>query len=365
MGLFDWAKAQFIDIIEWVDGSRDTLVYRFPIYRKEIQNGAKLTVREGQAAVFVNEGQIADVFGPGMYELNTRNLPILATLKGWKYGFQSPFKAEVYFVSTRMFTDQKWGTPNPVMLRDKDFGVLRLRAFGTYAMRVVDAGAFMKQHLGTSGELDADSIVGHLRNIVVSRFADTLGESEIAALDLAAKYDELAFTMQQSLNETFKSQGLGLENVAIENISLPPAVEKALDTRSEMAVIGDMNRFTQYQAANSLETAAANQGMGGAAMGMGAGFAFGNVMTNHMAMAHAAGRGYAAPDAFGGAMQPGPAMAAGAAGAAAAAAAPAPAPAAAEGPEARLAKIAGLLEKGLITAEEAAAHRAKVLEDLI
>nr|MDA3959632.1 SPFH domain-containing protein [Planctomycetota bacterium] len=267
MGFFDWAKNQFIEIIEWVDDSRSTLVHRFPVYRKEIKQGAKLTCREGQAAVFVSEGQIADVFGPGLHTLSTRNLPILATLKGWKYGFESPFKAEVYFVSTRLFTDLKWGTPNPVMLRDSDFGVLRLRAFGSFAMRVVDASAFLKEHIGTDGHLEQDAISGHLRNLVVSRFADVLGESKIPALDLAAKYDELAFQLQGSLNETFKGQGLGLQNVAIENISLPPEVEKALDARSKMAVIGDMNRYTQFQTAEAIPTAAANQGMGGAAMG--------------------------------------------------------------------------------------------------
>ena len=372
MGFFDWAKNQFIEIIEWVDDSRSTLVYRFPVYRKEIKQGAQLTCREGQAAIFVNEGQIADVFGPGRHELSTRNLPILATLKGWKYGFESPFKAEVYFVSTRLFTDCKWGTPNPVMMRDKDFGVLRLRAFGSYAMRVVDPGAFLKEHIGTDGHVAQDAITGHLRNLVVSRFADVLGESEIPALDLAAKYDELAFQLQQSLNETFKGQGLGLENVAIENISLPPEVEAALDTRSKMAVIGDMNRYTQFQAAESIQTAAANQGMGGAAMGMGAGFAFGNVMTHQMAAAQMAGRGYAAPDQF--AAQQGAAFApaAGAAGAAAAGggggAPAAPAPTLTpptEGPEAKLAKVQKLLEAGLISEDEAKAHRAKILESML
>lgn len=368
MGFFDWAKNQFLEIIEWVDDSRNTLVYRFPVYRKEIKQGAQLTCREGQAAIFVSEGTIADVFGPGLHTLNTRNLPILATLKGWRYGFESPFKAEVYFVSTRLFTDCKWGTPNPVMLRDQDFGVLRLRAFGSYAMRVVDAGAFLKQHIGTDGHVEQDSITGHLRNLVVSRFADILGESDIPALDLAAKYDELAFQLQGSLNATFKDQGLGLENVAIENISLPPEVEKALDTRSKMAVIGDMNRYTQFQAAESIQTAAGNQGMGGAAMGMGAGFAFGNTMTHQMAGAMA-GRGYPAPDAFSapGAAQPGPARPPTTAPTATAPAptqgTPAPQPAA-DSPEAKLGKIQKLLEAGLISEEEAKTHRAKVLESL-
>ncbi len=365
MGLFDWAKNQFIEIIEWVDDSRDTLLYRFPVYRKEIKQGAKLTVREGQVAVFITEGQMADVFQPGLYTLTTRNLPVLATLKGWKYGFESPFKSEIYFVNTRMFANLKWGTPNPVMLRDDDFGVLRLRAFGSYAMRVVDAGAFIKQHSGTAGVMDTEAINGHLRNLVVSGFADALGESKIPALDLAAKYDELSFALQTKLNERFKDQGVALENVAIENISLPPEVEKALDTRSKMAVIGDMNRYTQYQAANSIETAAANQGMGGAAMGMGAGFAFGGMMTNQMSGAFAGRMGQTGADRFSSgtpqqqAAQPQAQPQA--------APVPAAAPAAASGggadsPEAKLAKVQKLREAGLITDEEAAAHRAKILE---
>lgn len=379
MGLFDWAKNQFIEIIEWVDDSRSTLVYRFPVYRKEIKQGAQLTVREGQAAVFVSEGQIADVFGPGQYSLQTRNLPVLATLKGWKYGFESPFKSEVYFCSTRLFTDQKWGTPNPIMMRDKDLGVLRLRAFGSYAMRIADAGAFLKQHVGTTGTVDQEAVTGHLRNLVVSRFSDCLGESGIPAFDLSAKYDELGFELQRRLNETFADQGLQLENLAIENISLPPEVEKALDQRSQMNLLGDMNRYTQFQAAQAIPTAAANQGMGGAAMGMGAGFAFGGMMTNQMAGAFA-GRGYAAPDAFSPGQVPGQVpgqmpgqvagMAAGAGMAAAqpaAAPAPAPAPAAPapDSPEAKLKKVQALLDAGLISAEEAAAHRQKVLSELL
>lgn len=359
MGLFEWARNQFIEIIEWVDDSRNTLVYRFPVYRKEIKQGAQLTVREGQAAVFVSEGAIADVFGPGMHKLSTRNLPILATIKGWKYGFESPFKAEVYFVSTRLFTNLKWGTANPIMMRDKDFGVLRLRAFGTYAMRVNDAGNFLKQHVSTSGHLDADAITSHLRNLVVSRFADHLAETEIPALDLAAKYDEIGFDLQKKLNDTFHEQGLGLENLAVENISLPPEVEEALDTRSKMAVIGDLNRFTQFQTANSIPTAAANQGVAGAGMGMGVGFGMGNMMAHQMGQVMMPGA------------QQSPNQDPFAAQAAAqqqtqATAAPAAAPAAPpqESPQERLKKIAGLLEQGLISDEEAQALRTKVLESL-
>ncbi len=352
MGLFEWARNQFIEIIEWVDDSRSTLVYRFPVYRKEIKQGAQLTVREGQAAVFVNEGKIADVFGPGMHKLTTRNLPILATLKGWKYGFESPFKAEIYFVSTRLFTNLKWGTANPIMMRDKDFGVLRLRAFGTYAMRVNDAGKFLKQHVSTSGHLDADAITNHLRNLVISRFADHLGTAEIPALDLAAKYDELGFDLQKSLNEEFHDQGLGLENLTVENISLPPEVEEALDTRSKMAVIGDMGRYTQFQTANAIPTAAANEGgIAGAGMGMGVGFGMGNMMAAQMGHMMVPNGMVPQGDQFSGQMG---------AGAPAQSAAPAQ-----ESPQERLQKIAGLLEQGLISADEAKDLRAKVLASLV
>ena len=251
------------------------------------------------------------------------------------------------------FTNLKWGTANPIMMRDKDFGVLRLRGFGTYAMRVVDAGNFLKEHVASSGHLDADAITGHLRNLVVSRFADSLGELEIPALDLAAKYDEIAFDLQQKLNTEFQAQGLALENMAIENISLPPEVESALDKRSQMAVIGDMGRFTQFQTANAIPTAAANDGIGGAGMAMGMGFGMGNMMTHQMGQAMYQG-GTPQADAFSGQM-----------GAPAATAAP-PAPASQQAsPQERLQKIATLLEQGLISAEEAQGLRAKVLESLI
>lgn len=346
MGMFEWAKAQFIEIIEWVDDSRDTLVWRFPVYRKEIKNGAQLVVREGQAALLVNEGYLADVYIPGRHELSTRNMPVLSSFKGWKYGFESPFKAEVYFVSTRLFADRRWGTPNPIMLRDADFGVLRLRAFGTYALRVRDAASFLRQHLGTTGQLDADAISGHLRNLIVSRFADQLGESKVAALDLAAKYDELAIALQKRLNEEFHEQGLELVNLAIENISLPPEVEKALDTRSKMAVMGDPARYQAFQTAEATTIAAANPGMGGAGMGMGVGMALGQQMAGQLA----AQRPGPSADAFA-APAAGPALAA---------------PASSSGElETRLKKLQALQQASLITPEEAQAQRARLLESLL
>ena len=285
MGLLDWAKNQFIEIIEWQDDSRDTLSWHFPVYRNEIKYGAQLTVREGQQAVFLNEGTVADVFAPGRYELTTKNLPVLATLKGWKFGFESPFKADVIFVNTRRFTDLKWGTQNPVMLRDADFGVLRLRGFGTYALRVTDGKAFIGQIGGAAGQMMIGDVQEHLRNKLVARFTDTLGESKIPALDLASRYDELGTDLERRLNLELAPQGLGITDLHIENISLPPEVEKALDARSKMNVLGDLNRYTQLQVADSMPVAAANQGLTGAGVGLGLGAGIGSVMGQQLAQA--------------------------------------------------------------------------------
>jgi len=279
MGLFDKLKGEFIDVIEWTDNSSDTMVYRFERYGNEIKNGAKLTVRESQAAVFINEGQLADVFMPGMHDLTTANLPILSTLKGWKHGFESPFKAEVYFVNTKRFTDLKWGTQNPIMLRDKEFGPVRLRAFGSYSIRVTDPAIFLKEIVGTDDNFNKDEVTGQLRNIVVSRFSDALGESGIAVLDLAANYNELGDFMQDRLAGEFREYGLELVKLLVENISLPQAVEDAMDKRSSMGVIGNLNQYTQFQAANAMEAAAENPSGGAAGgMGMGMGFAMANQM---------------------------------------------------------------------------------------
>jgi len=279
MGLFDKLKGEFIDVIEWTDSSSDTMVYRFERYGNEIKNGAKLTVRESQAAVFINEGQLADVFQPGMYDLTTENLPVLSTLKGWKHGFESPFKAEVYFVNTKRFTDLKWGTQNPIMLRDKEFGPVRLRAFGSYSIRVTDPAIFLKEIVGTDDNFNKDEVTGQLRNIVVSRFSDALGESGIAVLDMASNYNELGEFMQNRLGGEFREYGLELVKLLVENISLPQAVEDALDKRSSMGVLGNLNQYTQFQAANAMEAAAENPSGGAAGgMGMGMGFAMANQM---------------------------------------------------------------------------------------
>jgi membrane protease subunit (stomatin/prohibitin family) len=292
MGFFDRLTAQFIEIIEWVDDSRDTMVYRFPVYAKEIKNGAKLVVREGQAAVFIREGQLADVMSPGTYTLDTKNLPLLSTLLGWKYGFESPFKCEVYFVATRQFTDLKWGTQNPIMMRDADFGVVRLRAFGSYAVRITDPGRFLKEIVGTDGLFETAEISNYLRDMLLQGFATGLGTSKIAALDLAANYKEIGNNLTADINQDFGQHGLTLTRFLISNISVPPEVEAALDKRSEMGAVGDLNRFAQFQMASAIPDAAKNPGgMAGAGMGLGVGM----VMAGQMA--GAAGQGLAAGNA--------------------------------------------------------------------
>ncbi len=285
MGLWDKIKGELIEVIEWIDDSRTTMVYRFASDDNEIKYGAQLIVREGQAAVFVNEGVIADVFIPGRYELETKNLPILSKLKGWKYGFKSPFKAEVYFVSTRQFPMQKWGLKNPLMLRDKEFGAVRLRAFGTYGIKVraEAAGIFLREIVGTDSRLETYEITNHLRDMLVSRFADVLGESKIPALDLAANYTELGDFVLKQIYPEFLELGIELSRFVVENISLPPAVEEALDKRTSMGVLGDLNAYTQFQTAQAIETAAQNSGgTSGAGMDMGMGFAMGNKMAEAM-----------------------------------------------------------------------------------
>lgn len=285
MGLWDKLKGELIDIIEWTEPSgSELLAYRFPRYNNEIKMNAKLTVREGQAAVFVNEGQIADVFTPGMYNLETKNLPILATLKGWKYGFNSPFKAEVYFISTKQWTDQKWGTQNPVMVRDPEFGPVRLRAFGTYAMRVSDPGTFLKELVATDPSFETFDISNQLRNMIVSRFVDVVGQSKMPILDLAGNYEKLGHLAQDRLGAEVAKMGLALSQFYVENISLPEEVEKALDTRSKMGVLGNMDQFQRYQTAEATRDAAQNPGgLAGAGAGIGAGMAIGQQMAGAMA----------------------------------------------------------------------------------
>jgi membrane protease subunit (stomatin/prohibitin family) len=281
MGLLDRLRNELIDIIEWIDDPHQTLVWRFPRYRNEIKHGARLIVRPGQVAIFVHEGQLADVFGPGTHELTTKNLPILRTLQSWPYGFESPFKSEVYFVSTRQLTGLKWGTPNPIMLRDPDFGPIRLRAFGTYNLQCVDPRALLTQLVGTDAAFETGEVTELLRSFIVTAFADMVGSSEIAALDLAANYGTLSEDLRQRVVSQIDDEfGLDVPQLFIVNVSLPEDVEEALDKRTSMGVIGDMERFQQYQMGQAMEAAAANPSGGGAAEGMGLGMGF--AMANQM-----------------------------------------------------------------------------------
>jgi membrane protease subunit (stomatin/prohibitin family) len=276
--MVDWWKkltGELIDIVEAPAESRGTLVSKFERYQNEIKNGAQLIVREGQVAVFVDQGRLADVFQPGRHVLSTSNLPILSTLRGWKYGFESPFKAEVYFVTTTQFTDMKWGTMNPIMRRDPEFGPVRLRAFGTYAFRVTDAGSLIKEIVGPSAHFTTDGIMEQLRNIIVSRFSDKLGEASIPMLDLAGKYDELAETIAAKIKPEFQGYGLEITKLLIENVSLPPEVETALDRRSSMGIVGNLQGYTQMAAADALLAAAKNPGAAGQTMGVGLGVLMG------------------------------------------------------------------------------------------
>jgi membrane protease subunit (stomatin/prohibitin family) len=280
MSLWDKLRGELIDIIEWTQPSNsEVLAYRFPRYNNEIKYGAKLTVREGQAAAFVNEGTLADVYPPGMYTLETQNMPVLSTLKGWKYGFSSPFKAEVYFISTRRWTDQKWGTQNPIMLRDPEFGPVRVRAFGTYAVQVTDPATFLRQLVATDPSFETYEISAQLRNTIVARFTDALGRAKIGVLDLAGNYDKIARVALEGIAPDLAAMGLSLPAFYIENISLPPEVEQALDTRTKMGVLGDLNQYTKFQAANALGEAAANPGgLGGVGAQLAAGVAVGGQM---------------------------------------------------------------------------------------
>jgi membrane protease subunit (stomatin/prohibitin family) len=274
MGIFDAIKGQLIDIIEWTDDSSDTMCYRFYRPDNEIKNGAKLVVREGQAAALVNQGQLADVFLPGMHTLSTENIPVLSTLMGWKYGFHSPFKAEVYFVSTRVFADRKWGTKNPIMLRDADFGVVRLRAFGNFAVRAKYPPVLLRNLVGTASRFSIDDINDQLRDLLTAKVADALGNSHLAALDLASHYAEMAAPICQAIDPDFAALGLELVKFVIENVSLPPEVEAMMDKRTSMGVLGDMTKYTQFQAANAIGDAAKNpNGLGGAGVALGAGMA--------------------------------------------------------------------------------------------
>ncbi|MFC7356074.1 SPFH domain-containing protein [Jejudonia soesokkakensis] len=307
MGIFDKIKEklshEFIDIIEWLDYTDDTIVHRFERYQNEIKNNAKLIVREGQTAVFINEGQLADVFKPGTYTLNTQNLPILTTLKGWKYGFDSPFKAEVYFVNTHLFTDEKWGTKNPITLNDERFGLVEIRAFGTYAFKINDPGKFIIDIVGTDNNFTNYEINEHLKSLIATRFTDTVGEANLPIELYAANTTELSETCQTVMSPEFNSVGVSLEKFYIENVSMPEDLKKEIFEYSRIDKL-DLDKLTKFKTAKAIEAAALNEGgTAGAGMGMGMGFVLAQQMGGMMSP-QMGGQQQHMPQQSGGAMPP-------------------------------------------------------------
>lgn len=350
MALMDFIKKQFIDVIGWTEQNDGVLAYRFPMQDMEIQNGAQLTVRDSTVAVFVNEGVVADVLGPGLHTLNTRTLPLLTNLKNWDKLFASPFKSDVYFFSTRLQLDRKWGTPTPITIRDKDFGAVRMRAFGIYSFKIADAGVFYKEVSGTRDVYTVADLDGQLRNTVIAALTAAFGSSNTAFLDMAGNQGLLADQVKKQLEPMLAKMGLALDTLFVENVSLPEEIQKQLDTRIGMNMIGDMNRYTQYQTANAIPIAAANEG--GGLAGLGANVAVGLGIGNQMA-ASMGNLGQQQPP-MGGA--PG--------------AAPAPAAPAGGGGGAvdevmsTLEKLHGLVGKGIITQQEFDAKKAELLKKL-
>ena len=281
MGLFDFIRNEFIEIIQWTDNSADTVIWKFMDVNADnnIKYGAKLVVRESQVAVFMNEGRIADVYGPGTHTLVTQNMPILTTLQGWKYGFESPFKVDVFFVSTRQFTNLKWGTMNPIIIRDPDFKQVRVRAFGVFSLRVADGGRFIKEYSGTNTIVKIGDVEDQLRTAIVSKFSDVVAKANVSVLDMARNYKELGNILLPDLKVDFAEYGLELVKFYIENTSLPPEVEQFLDKTTQMNMVGDMARFQQFQTGLSIEKVAENEGTAGSMMGIGVG----SIMSNQMA----------------------------------------------------------------------------------
>jgi excisionase family DNA binding protein len=276
MGLMDYLKTQFLEIIQWQDDSRDTISYRHPDTQKEIKRGAKLIVRESQVAQFVYMGQFGDTFGPGEWSLTTDNIPILSTLKGWKYGFESPFKADVYFVNTRLFTGNKWGTANPILLRDADFGVVRVRAYGTYDFHVVDPKLFLKEVAGTDDHFRLDEFADTMRSRIVSVFSEAVAEAKVPVLDVASRYQELGEALRPVINPAVTAKyGLEIPSFIIENVSVPAEVEQAIDKRSSMAAVGNLNDYVKFQMAQGMGEGGAGGGLAASAAQLGAGVAMG------------------------------------------------------------------------------------------
>jgi membrane protease subunit (stomatin/prohibitin family) len=282
MALRDFLAKQFIEVIQWTESDQETLAWRFPIRDMEIMNGGKLTVRESEAAAFVNEGKIADIYGPGLYTLTTENMPILTNLMNWDKAFKSPFKSDVYFFSTRLRTDQRWGTATPITIRDKDFGAVRLRGYGIYSWHIDNPRSFYTKLSGSREVYKVADLEGQLRNTIVGRITDAFAQSGVPFLDMAANQVELGNTIAEGFKPIFADLGLALDSFVVENLSLPEELQKMLDTRVGMNMIGDMGRYTQYQVANSMPIAAANEGGGvaGIGVGLGAGMAMANQMVN-------------------------------------------------------------------------------------
>jgi membrane protease subunit (stomatin/prohibitin family) len=274
MSLWNRLTGEFVDVIDWTENGRDQIVWRFERHGDAIKYGAKLTVREGQAAVFVHEGQIADVFKPGLWVLETNNMPVMTTLQHWDHGFQSPFKSEIYFVSLRRFADLKWGTKNPIILRDPEFGPVRLRAFGTFAIRVTDPALFLTEVVGTDGEFTTEEVQFQLRNLIVARVSAALASSGIPVLDLAASTGQLAELLKARIAPELASCGIETPEFYIENVSMPEEVEAALDRRTQMGIVGDLSRYAQFQQAEAMREAAGNPGSAmGTMIGVGMGAA--------------------------------------------------------------------------------------------
>ncbi|MBL8469705.1 SPFH domain-containing protein [Methyloversatilis discipulorum] len=335
MGIGDFIKKQFIDVLQWNEDGDGVLAWRYPMQDFEIQYGAKLTVRESQMAVFVNEGKVADVFGPGLHTLNTNTLPILTYLQNWDKLFQSPFKSDVYFFSTRLQLGRKWGTPQPVTVRDKDFGMVRLRAFGMYSYKLADPKKFFTEISGTRDTYTVDDLEMQLRNLVVSTMSSTLGNSAAPFLDMAANLGVMSDAVKAAMAPVFERYGVAIDNFAVESISLPEELQKALDTRISMGMVGNMATYTQYQTANAIPLAAQNEGgLAGIGASLGAGLSMGQVMTEAMRSAQAG------------------------------AATPAPAAPAADAPEVRLGKLKSLLDGGLITQADYDTAKAEVIKQI-
>lgn len=279
MGLMDYLKTQFLEIIQWQDDSRDTLSWRFPDEDKEIKRGAQLIVRESQTAQFVYLGQFGDTFGPGKHYLTTDNIPILSTIKGWKYGFESPFKADIYYVNTRLFTGNKWGTANPIMLRDQDFGIVRARAYGTFDFKVVDVKTFLKEVAGTDHHFRLDEFADTMRSRIVSVFTDALASAKVPVLDVASRYSELGDALLPAINPAVVSKyGIEIASFIVENVSVPPEVEQAIDKRSSMQAIGNLNDYVKFQMAEAMGKGGDGGGMANTAAQLGAGLAMGQQM---------------------------------------------------------------------------------------